>query len=191
MPGWCELVIEGAAKAARAFVVGFAAGRGAPHAVFVGDDLALEPASLGARLRDLFTAGSHHVFLVPDDLAAPLEAAIRTCGADVGLRVERSRPIDSVGFTFSVEAYSPDVAADIRAALIAARPPDVRIEELSENEERHPEAHGAEPFAPLHEYIYRASGRIVGSPDGVIHMYRAARTLDFVEIGALHIDAKR
>ena len=191
MPGWCELVIEGAAKAARAFVVGVAAGRGAPHAVFVGDDLALEPASLGTRLRDLFTAGSHHVFLVPGDLAAPLEAAIRTCGADVGLLVERSRPIDSVGFTFSVEAYSPDVAADIRAALITARPPDVRIEELSENEERHPEAHGAELFAPLHEYIYRASGRIVGPPDGVIHMYRVARSLDFVEIGALHIDAKR
>jgi hypothetical protein len=191
MPGWCELVIEGAAKAARAFMIGFAAGRGAPHAVFVGDDLALEPASLGVRLRDLFTAGSHHVFLVPGDLAAPLEAAIRACGADVGLSLERSRPIDSVGFTFRMEAYSPDVAADIRAALITARPPDVRIEGLSENEERHPEAHGAEPFAPLHEYIYRASGRIVGPPDGVIHMYRAVRTLDFVEIGALHIDAKR
>ncbi len=191
MPGWCELVIEGAAKAARGFVVGFAAGRGAPHAVFVGDDLALEPASLGARLRDLFTAGSHHVFLVPDDLAAPLEAAIRTCGAEIGLRVERSRPIDSVGFTFGVEAYSPDVAADIRAAFIAARPPDVRIEELSESEERHPEAHGAEPFAPLHEYIYRASGRFVGPPDAVIRIYRDARTRDFVEISALHIDAKR
>ena len=191
MPGWSELVIEGAAKAARAFVIGFAAGREAPQAVFVGDDLALEPASLGARLRDLFTAGSHHVFLVPDDLAAPLEAAIRTCGADVGLRVERSRPIDSVGFTFSVEAYSPDVAADIRAALIAMRPSSVRIEQLSENEERHPEAHGAEPFAPLHEYIYRASGRIVGPPDAVIRMYRDARTQDFVETNALHIDAKR
>jgi hypothetical protein len=191
VPGWYELVIEGAARAARAFVVGFAAGREAPHAVFVGDDLALEPASLGARLRDLFTAGSHHVFLVPNDLAAPLAAAIRACGADVGLRVEGVRPIDSVGFTFRVEAYSPDVAADIRAALIAARPPDVRIEQLSENEERHPEAHGAEPFAPLHEYIYRASGRIVGPPDAVIRVYRDARTRDFVEINALHIDAKR
>ena len=190
MPGWCELVLEGAAKTARAFVIGFAAGREAPHAVFVGDDLALEPASLGARLRDLFTAGSHHVFLVPDDLAAPLEAAIRACGGDVGLRVERSRVIDSVGFIFRVEAYSPDVAANIRAALIAVRPPGVRIEELSENEERHPEAHGAEPFAPLHEYIYRASGRIVGPPDATIRMYRDARALDFVEIGALHIDAK-
>lgn len=190
MPGWCELVLEGAAKTARAFVIGFAAGREAPHAVFVGDDLALEPASLGARLRDLFTAGSHHVFLVPDDLAAPLEAAIRACGGDVGLRVERSRVIDSVGFTFRVEAYSPDVAANIRAALIAVRPSGVRIEELSENEERHPEAHGAEPFAPLHEYIYRASGRIVGPPDAIIRMYRDARALDFVEISALHIDAK-
>ena len=190
MPGWCELVLEGAAKTARAFVIGFAAGREAPHAVFVGDDLALEPASLGARLRDLFTAGSHHVFLVPDDLAAPLEAAIRACGGDVGLRVERSRVIDSVGFIFRVEAYSPDVAANIRAALIAVRPPGVRIEELSENEERHPEAHGAEPFAPLHEYIYRASGRIVGPPDAIIRMYRDARALDFVEISALHIDAK-
>lgn len=190
MPGWCELVLEGAAKTARAFVIGFGAGREAPHAVFVGDDLALEPASLGARLRDLFTAGSHHVFLVPDDLAAPLEAAIRACGGDVGLRVERSRVIDSVGFTFRVEAYSPDVAANIRAALIAVRPSGVRIEELSENEERHPEAHGAEPFAPLHEYIYRASGRIVGPPDAIIRMYRDARALDFVEISALHIDAK-
>jgi hypothetical protein len=191
MPGWYELVIEGAAKAARAFVTGFAAGREAPHAVFVGDDLELEPASLGARLRDLFTAGSHHVFLVPDALAAPLEAAIRACGADVAVRLERSRPIDSLEFAFRVEAYSPDIAADVRAALIAARPPDVRIEALAENEERHPDAHGAEPFAPLHEYIYRASGRIVGPPDAVIRMYRDARTRDFVEIGALHIDAKR
>jgi len=191
MPGWYELVIEGAAKATRAFVIGFAAGREAPEAVFVGDDLALEPESLGARLRDLFTAGSHHLFLVPEGLAAPLEAAIRACGGDVGLRLERRGAIDSVGFTFRVEAYSPDVAADIRAGLITARPPDARIERLSENEERHPEAHGAEPFAPLHEYIYRASGRIVGPPDAVIHMYRDARTRDFVEIGALHIDAKR
>jgi hypothetical protein len=191
MPGWYEIVIEGAAKAARAFVIGFMAGREVPHAVFIGDDLALEPASLGERLRELLTAGSHHVFLVPEHVAAPLEAAIRACGADVGLCIERSGPIDSVGYTFRAEAYSKDVAADIRAALIAARPPDVRIEDLSEDEERHPEAHGAEPFAPLHEYIYRASGRIVGPPDAVIPMYRDARTRDFVEISALHIYAQR
>jgi hypothetical protein len=189
MSDWQELVIEGAAQTARAFVRGFAAARGEQRVVFVGDDLELEAASLGGRLRALFTGGSHHVVLAPTGLAMPLADALREHGADVELRLERSRHVDSMGFTFRVEAFSADVASEIRAALLASLPPEVRIEGLSESEEKHPEARGPEPFAPLHAYTYRASGRIVGVPDAVIRIWKGARKRDFVEIGALHIDA--
>ena len=51
----------------------------------------------------------------------------------------------------------------MRAALVTSLPPGIAVEGLAEDEEHHPEARGPEPFAPLHEYTYRASGRITGA----------------------------
>ena len=190
MTEWHELAVEGTERTLRAFVAGFLAGRGEHAGGVFGSDVALAAGSLGERLRALFAAGSHHVFLAPAALAVPLAQALGERGRELGLAVERRRLVELAKFSFRAEAFSPDVAAQIRGALLTALPAGVRVEQRSEEEETHPEAHGPEPFAPLHEYIYRASGDIVGPFEGVLEVWQRARTLEFVETGSLHLEGK-
>jgi hypothetical protein len=190
MTAWHELVVEGAERTLRAFVAGFLAGRGERAGGVFGSDVALAAGSLGERLKALFAAGSHQVFLAPEPLAMPLARALGERGREIGLAVERRRVIESAKFAFRAEAFSRDVAADIRGALLTALPTGVRVEQRSEKEETHPEAHGPEPFAPLHEYVYRVSGDIVGPFEGVLEVWQRARSLEFVATDALHLQGK-
>ena len=184
---WHELVIEGSAKTLRAFVLGFVAGRGEAGGGVFGGDLPLEGESFGERLRALFVAGSHHVFLAPEGLALSLVDALTQRGASVGLRLEGRRVVQSTEFSFHAEVYSREVATAIRTALLDALPPGVRVEGLSEAEEIHPEVHGPEPFAPLHSYVYRISGRIRGPFEGVLTVWERNHKCEFVEITSFRI----
>src|SRR5437879_1587809 len=71
MTAWHELVVEGAERTLRAFVAGFLAGRGEHAGGVFGSDIALAAGSFGERLKALFAAGSHQVFLAPEPLAVP------------------------------------------------------------------------------------------------------------------------
>ena len=187
MGDWLELFFEGPEPAMRAFVVGFAAGRGARDAGVFGGDVELEPESFGDRLKALFARGSHHVVFVPDELAAPLAEAVAIHGAALGIRLDRRRGVQSASFEFRIEVFSREEATKLRALVIAGVPQDARIENLSEQEERHPEARGAEPFAPLHAYTYRTSGRVVGGFGAVVEHWRRTRECDFAEISRISV----
>jgi len=190
MANWHELIIEGGEKVVRAFVTGFRAGRGETAEGVFGADVEIEPESIGERLKALFSAGSHHAFFAPASFATLLAAALSAEGAKVGLRMERERVIDSAAFSFRVEVYSRELAREFRSILVDPLPAGVRVEELSESEETHPDAIGPEPFAPLHAYIYRASGRIVGAFEGVMQVWQCARGREFSEIGSLILTGK-
>jgi hypothetical protein len=186
---WYELVIEGSEKLLQAFVLGFIAGRGEAVGGVFGSDLPLESESLGERLRTLFAAGSHHVFLAPEGLALSLVDALTQRGASVGLRLERRRVVQATEFSFRAEVYSRDVATGIRTALLDALPSGVRVERLSEAEEIHPEVHGPEPFAPLHSFVYRISGRMVGPFEGVLTVWERSHNCEFLETDSFRVIA--
>ena len=189
MPDWHELVIDGPEPTMRGLVAGFAAGRGerVPH--LFGSDLGLEPESLGERLKALFLGGSHHVVFVPAAVASALVDALAKEGGALRLALERQRVVESASFSIRAEIFSPELAAEIRR-LLQSLPSGIRADGLSENEEKHPEARGPEPFAPLHSYAYRVSGRIVGTFEGVIQIWGQLRRHDFVEISPLRVEGK-
>ena len=189
MSTWHELVIEGTASTLRAFVLGFAAGRGVAQSAVFGTDCGLDHVSFGERLQALFVGGSHHVLLAPGALAEPLAAALAAHGAGAGLALTRRRAIDDLGFPITIEAYSPTVVASIRTDLLATLPPGVRLEGFTEREETHGEAQGAELYSPLHEYVYRASGIFVGEPGEILDIQARARGRDFVTIGEIRVGA--
>ena len=187
MGEWHEIVIEGPDKVARGFVAGFAASQHEAEGVVFGEDLGLAEESLSERLRDLVGAGARLTVLVPESIAVPLAAALAGAGAAVGLRVARRRRVTSVSFRFTAETYTPEVAETIRGALMGALPEGVLVEDRNEDEHRQPEASGVELYAPKHDYVYRASGRIAGALPGVLEMHRRARDLAFVEAGPLEL----
>jgi hypothetical protein len=190
MGEWQELVFEGSVHVMRALVVGFEAGRGEASASVFAADIDLEPEAFGERLKALFTCGSHHVVFMPGTVAVPLAAAVAAHGAPLGLRLERRRVVESTTFPFRIEAFSHDEATKLRALIIESVPAGARIENLSEQEEKHPDARGPEPFAPLHAYTYRASGHVCGAFDAVIEHWKRARGQDFTEVGPISVDGR-
>jgi hypothetical protein len=183
---WDEITIGGPEGAARAFVAGVAAAQGAPGALFA-RDLDVETESLGERLKGLFVAGSHHVVLAPTPVADAVVAALEAAGSQVGLHLERRRPVESASFPFRLEVFSRELAATLRDALLVSLPAGVRVEERSEAEETHPEAHVTDLYAPLHRYVYRASGRIAGALPGVLEVRRRAGEHEVVSLGPLRL----
>src|SRR5438445_13408309 len=95
MTAWHELVVEGAERTLRAFVAGFLAGRGEHAGGVFGSDVALAAGSFGERLKALFAAGSHQVFLAPEPLAVPLARALGQRCPELGLVVDRRRVVEA------------------------------------------------------------------------------------------------
>ena len=186
MREWEELFFAGSERTIRAFVLGFAAAKGESGVVF-GSDIELEPEAFGERLKALFARGSHHVAFVPRTLAGPLADAVAVHGAALGLRIERRRVVQAASFPFRIEAFSRDEAGQLRTMLVDSLPAGAHVEALSEGEETHPEASGPEPFAPLHAYTYRASGRVMGAFEAVIDVWKRSQQLDFTEVGCISV----
>ncbi len=188
MSEWHELVIQGAERTLRAFVVGFSAGRGETARILYGGDIELETASIGERLKELFAAGSHHAVFAPAPFVAALADAVNARGKEVSLRIESRRVVTGASFSFRVEVFTPELAREIRALLVESLPPGARVDGFSEQQESHPEARGPEPFAPLHSCEYRASGRVIGAFVAVIDVWKRAHEHECVETGSLSIE---
>lgn len=188
MSVWHELIIEGTDKVVRSFVAGFAVGRDLPGVAVFGSDCGLDDTSFGERLKALFAGGSHHVLLAPAELAAPLTEAVIRHGSAVEVGLVRQRAVEALAFDIEIETFSRVLAEEIRRDLLAAPPAGVRIDGLKEHEETHPEAHGPELYSPMHEYIFRASGRFVGEPAGILFIRARAAARDFVTVGPMHIE---
>ena len=188
MSAWHELIIEGADKVVRAFVTGFTAGCGRPGVVVFGSEYGLDDTSFGERLKALLAGGSHHVLLAPAELAKPLAEAMARHGGAVGVGLVRQRTVEALSFGVEIEVFSRELAEEIRRDLLAAPPAGVRIDGLTEHEENHPEAHGPELYSPMHEYIFRASGRFIGEPVEIMRIRARASARDFVTVGPMHIE---
>jgi hypothetical protein len=187
MATWRVLVLTGSEDAVRAFALGFAAGRGEPGDAVLGGDVGVEPASFGERLKELFGAGGHHVVFAPEPLASALALAVQQFGGAVGLGLERSRSVAETSFGVRIETFSRALADEVRAILRTSLPDGVLLDGLTEQEEEHPEAHGAELYAPLHAYAYRATGRITGVLPGVLDVRRRLAEFEFVQLEPLDV----
>jgi hypothetical protein len=186
MADWHAIVIEGPDTTLRAFTAGFLAGRGeVREAVLHGPDVGLEAGSFGERLHVLLHGGRHEVLLVDGRLGSPLASALAGHADDLGIRVADHAVIASASFAFGAQTPSREAASRIKAALHHV-PAGVTLTDV-EREEIDPDAAGMELYAPVHAYIFRASGRITGAFDGVLAMQRQLCDLDFVTVEHLEL----
>jgi hypothetical protein len=192
MSEWYEVILEGPAQTVRGFLAGFVAGRGSDDGAIFGDDIDLAAESLGERIKALFAKGSHHALFAREPFATEFEQALERYGPAIEIQVFRHRAVDTGSFGVSVETFSRETAEGIRTLFRQSMANGVRIEQFVENEETHPEAHGTELYAPMHEYAYSASGHVSGPVRPAIELWRRARQYDCVKVEPLHVngDAK-
>jgi hypothetical protein len=158
---WYELVIEGPEDALESL-----------HGVIRGSELRLASESFADRILEFLHARNHHLVFASEDQAR----AIRSRD---DLRLEGVREVVEGRFGFTAEAYNPEIAAKIHEALTSDLPDGVDCIDL-EKEKVDPGAKGVELFTPVHDYVYKARGTIVGTPPGILEMNRRLHRLDFV-----------
>lgn len=185
MSRWYELSIEGSEEALGEFLAGQRAVE--DGLAVLGSELRLASESLSERILDVLGAKAHHLLFSPGDHARMLVEAL---AARSDLRLERLREVEGGSFPFEAKAYARDVARTIKSALHDAMPPGISLEDLQESETLEPEAKGVELYAPVHDYVYRASGTVRGSLPGVLEMHRRLREMEFCRPGEIAIEAR-
>lgn len=190
MNAWHEIIVECPERILRAFVVGYEFGEGHREGLILGCDLDLEKSSLSERVRSLFEAGSHQLIFAQADVADRLARLIQRSGEEAGITLDSVREVTGARFELGAEAYSKEVTAMIRQNLFEDVPGGVELRDLKESEEVDPEARGAELYAPMHDYTYRAGTTVSGPFPAILEMHRRASDLDFVHAGPIHIDAR-
>lgn len=184
MSQWYELLIEGSEEALESFLADV---RGGEAGLAVrGSELPLRPESFSERIREVLGTKPHHLLFSPADHARMLVAAL---AGRSDLRLERLREVAGGRFSFEAKAFSRDVARTIKGALHAALPPGISLEDIEESETVEPDAEGVELYAPVHDYVYGASGTIRGTLPGLFEMRRRLE-MDFCKSGEIEMEAR-
>lgn len=160
---WYELLIKGSEDELESLLQG----RGE---VIRGSELRLASESFTDRILELLHARKHHVVFAPESQARELARHAR---------LEGIREVVEGRFGFKAEAYNPEIGEKIHDALNSDLPDGIMCVDL-EKEVRDPDAKGVELFTPVHDYVYKSRGTIVGTPPGILEMNRRLCRLDFV-----------
>jgi hypothetical protein len=177
---WYELLIEGSEDALEALLAG------SPGEVIRGSELRLAESSVADRILEFLHAQTHHLVFASAAHASELARAIRE---RPGLKLEGIREVVEGRFGFKAEAYNPEIARKIHDALNTDLPEGIACIDL-EKEEHHPDAKGIELFAPVHDFVYKARGTIVGTPPGILEMNRRLCRLDFVHEEPMELECR-
>lgn len=184
MSAWYEMVIEGKEDEVRELLPGVATDGERPY---WGEELDLHEGSISDRIREMLGTRTHHLLFVPGTQVGPLVRAIQ--GRDE-IRLEHVREVLSGRFSFTAEAFAPEVAEKIKHALHGALPPGVVLEACREAEDVDPEARGVELYSPVHDYTWRCSGMFSGTPPGIFEIHRTMQALDFVHQEKLELECR-
>lgn len=170
---WYELLIEGSEDALESLLAD-------PRNVIRGSELRLADSSVADRILEFLHVQTHHLVFASEARAASIRQ-------NPDLKLEGIREVLGGRFGFKAEAYNREIGRKIHDALNEDLPAGIDCLDL-EKEETHPDAKGVELFAPVHEYVYKARGTIVGTPPGILEMNRRLCRLDFVHEELLELE---
>ena len=184
---WHEVVVKGPERVVRALVAGLEEGAGEHGQCVLAADLEMAGETVSGRLRTFLASADHVVVLAHPPFAERLVGVVSRRGGELGVKLEERLEVVSASFHFKAATVSEGVADEIRQAMLHALPDGVRVRDLDEATDRHPDARGTELYAPDHPFTYRASGTVEGPFPGVAEVHRRGVALEFVEVGPISL----
>jgi hypothetical protein len=179
MESYEKLELEGRYDVVRGFAAGWAAGRGwsreeMAHRIIWPAEWHIQVDSRMQELVDVISPESDCVVLVRNDTIPDFLEALSPWERRLSLTLKSRRQIDSASFRFSFEFFSRDEANVVRQ-MFENLPEGVSMSDDYQPIERSDStAHGAELYAPVHEYSFSGHGTVSGDLRGVLHISERA-----------------
>jgi len=179
---YVEFVIEGPRNWGLGFIRGYLRGKGHGGRILNAEQEDFDCERVREVIRELLNRSKETLhILVPEDLSDVVRSAVPEA-AEVGreMKILREQNIKGARFSFSFNIYSKDHAERVME-VFRNLPEGVSLTEGSDFKTlEDPGAEGVELYAPTHHYEQTGRGAVAGDVDGVLKIYRYARSEDLV-----------
>ncbi len=177
---YTEIVLEGNFMLAKGFLLGFLSNAKPDSKYFFHRKSGIRRETFKELLKEFFELDNYAHVCIESDLVEPFKKALRLYTDITGNVIKSEKEIASASFTCSYELFNKELA-DKAKAIFENLPDDVTLDHYAPVEINDGEGHGVESYAPLHEYIIRATGTLSGNFESVMDIYLKIKKGDLSE----------
>ena len=178
-----ELIIEGHEDFVKGFVRGVVAGAKTGSRVLFNNEQDIDRSTFSEKIKEFFDTPTTHTHLILDETAVGLlEDVLDKEGEKLRVKIVSRRSVTSASFKFKYSAYAENYGNMLKAIFETLPEGVVLSDDYKPKEILHPEAKGAEAYAPEHNYVIHAKGSVSGDLLDVLELYAKCGNEPLVDI---------
>lgn len=183
-----ELVIEGPTPLSKGFLYGLVFGKGLKTPIIINSERSINRASLEEFIKEwIGHLGNIMHVIVTREAADEITSAINSLKDRLEIEVKSRKTVEKASFEFEYKAYAP-FYGDLLQAFFKDLPDGVSLSEDYKPEvTKHPDAVGAEGYAPEHDYEIEAHGTVTGPLIEILELHKKADDEVLIEVEGIDL----
>ena len=183
-----ELIIEGHENFVKGFIRGLMTGAKTGSRVLFNNELSISKSTFAEKIKVFFDTPTTHTHVILDETALSLlEEVLDKESENLRLKIVSRRSVSSASFKFKYSAYAENYGNMLKALFENLPEGVVLSDDYKPEEILHPEAKGAEAYAPEHKYAVHAKGSVNGDLLNILELYTRCGNEPLVNLGKIEL----
>ncbi len=187
-----ELVIEGREGFVKGLLRGIAAGAKSSSRVMFNNEHNINRTTIAERIREFFDASSTHTHVVLDESMADLIGEVlEKDGKRLKVSIVSKLKLVAASFKFEYGAYAENYGKMLKGIFEDLHKSISMSADYDPKESIHPEAKGAEGYAPEHDYEIHAKGSVSGNFNEILRLYERCEEEPLVQTEKVELEFEK
>lgn len=183
-----ELIIEGHENFVKGFVKGILIGTKSGSPVLFNKELNISKSTFAEKIKEFFDTPTTHTHVILDETAVSLlDGVLKKESEKLRLKIVSRRNVTSASFKFKYSAYAENYGNMLKEIFENLPEGVVLSDDYKPKEILHPEAKGAESYAPEHDYVIHAKGSASGDLLNILELYTRCGNEPLVELEKIEL----
>ena len=183
-----ELIIEGHENFVKGFVRGLLIGAKTGSRVLFNNEQNISKSTFAEKIKEFFDTPTTHTHVILDETALSLlDGVLKKESEKLRLKIVSRRSVTSASFKFKYSAYAENYGNMLKAIFENLPEGVVLSDDYKPKEILHPEAKGAEAYAPEHDYVIHAKGSASGDLLNILELYTRCGNEPLVNLGKIEL----
>ena len=187
-----ELVITGHEDFVKGLLRGIAAGAKSSSRIMFNNEHNINQSTIAKRIKKFFDASSTHTHVVLDESIVNLiEKVLAEEGEKLKVSIVSKLKLIAASFSFKYSAYAENLGKTLKSIFEDLNESVSMSADYDPKETIHPEAKGAEGYAPEHDYEIYAKGTVRGDLNEIIKLYERCEKEPLVKSEKIELELEK
>ena len=187
-----ELVIGGRQDFVKGLLRGIAAGAKSSSRVLFNNEHNINRTKIAKKIKQFFDASSTHTHVVLDDSIVNLiEEVLEKEGEKLKVSIVSKSKLIAASFNFEYRAYAENYGKALKSIFEDLNETISISSDYDPKESIHPEAKGAEGYAPEHDYEIHAKGSVSGTFNEILKLYERCEDESLIQTGKIELELEK